>query len=450
MLLGLGPKGGGLFAGALRQSSSYWPGVLFTGGKQGIWLDPSDRSTLFQDAAGTIPAAAPGDPVGLALDKSGNGNHASQATAAARPLLARTVPGGRRNRLRQTAALNGSEWLGAAAASASGNSPVGPAYKVEATEISGLPQIYQTLTGLTAVGPMVDSWVVKAGSLSRVSVSVFDGGGTRYEAEFNLASGLWGAVAPELNALPPVNLGDGWWRLSVYRNRDAAPNYVALTLLGPTSPFDLSPEDWLLAAAPQLEYGATASAVQIVADAGALDITEADKVELWGLYFDGVDDYLATPAIDLTASPGLTFTSALGMAAAPSAAGFVVGQGSTGFNSFFTFALTSETLASYYTGSSQVSATHAAYTYPMRDVVTGRADFSAPSIEHWAGGVLRQTTTSDPGSGNFRDEAVYVGAGEPGLYLFRGDLFGLVVVNRVDFDLAALHGHLAGKAGVSL
>lgn len=61
-------------------------GSLFLNGEQGAWYDPSDLSTLFQDAAGTTPVTADGDPVGLMLDKSGNGNHARQATATARPL----------------------------------------------------------------------------------------------------------------------------------------------------------------------------------------------------------------------------------------------------------------------------------------------------------------------------------------------------------------------------
>jgi lysophospholipase L1-like esterase len=52
-----------------------------------IWLDPNDLSTLFQDAAGTTPVTAAGQPVGLIRDKSGNGKHASQATDTKRPIL---------------------------------------------------------------------------------------------------------------------------------------------------------------------------------------------------------------------------------------------------------------------------------------------------------------------------------------------------------------------------
>lgn len=72
-----GPNyGGGGFA----------PLRLFALGEQGAWYDPSDLTTLYQDSAGTTPVTAHGQPVGLMLDKSGNGRHASQPTAASRPL----------------------------------------------------------------------------------------------------------------------------------------------------------------------------------------------------------------------------------------------------------------------------------------------------------------------------------------------------------------------------
>lgn len=63
------------------------PMRLFAGGKKGYIYDFLDRSTLFQDTAGTIPAVAIGDPVALVLDKSGNGNHLVQSSATKRPLV---------------------------------------------------------------------------------------------------------------------------------------------------------------------------------------------------------------------------------------------------------------------------------------------------------------------------------------------------------------------------
>jgi hypothetical protein len=64
---------------------------LFASSEQGAWYGPSDLSTLFQDSAGTTPVTTAGQPVGLMLDKSGNDNHATQATAAARPIY-QTAP----------------------------------------------------------------------------------------------------------------------------------------------------------------------------------------------------------------------------------------------------------------------------------------------------------------------------------------------------------------------
>lgn len=43
---------------------------LFANGEQGFWYDPSDMGAMFQDAAGTVPVTAAGQPVGLMLDKS--------------------------------------------------------------------------------------------------------------------------------------------------------------------------------------------------------------------------------------------------------------------------------------------------------------------------------------------------------------------------------------------
>ena len=65
---------------------------LFSGSENGAWYDIQDMTTLWQDAAGTIPVTADGDPVGRVDDKSGNENHALQSTAASRPLF-RTLIG---------------------------------------------------------------------------------------------------------------------------------------------------------------------------------------------------------------------------------------------------------------------------------------------------------------------------------------------------------------------
>ena len=69
------------------------PKALFSANEQGVWYDPSDFSTLFQDAAGTTPVTAIEQPVGKILDKSGRGNHAAQSSNSARPTLKQDATG---------------------------------------------------------------------------------------------------------------------------------------------------------------------------------------------------------------------------------------------------------------------------------------------------------------------------------------------------------------------
>lgn len=67
-------------------AAGFTPASLFAAGAGGAWYDWSDLSTLFQDAARTVPVTASGQTVGGVTDKSGFGFHLSQATAAARPV----------------------------------------------------------------------------------------------------------------------------------------------------------------------------------------------------------------------------------------------------------------------------------------------------------------------------------------------------------------------------
>lgn len=71
------------------------PASLFSSGEAGVWYDPSDTSTVWATTTATIQTVAAsagvtataGNLVAQIDDKSGNGNHATQATVAARPIL---------------------------------------------------------------------------------------------------------------------------------------------------------------------------------------------------------------------------------------------------------------------------------------------------------------------------------------------------------------------------
>jgi hypothetical protein len=71
--------------GQFAARSSFNPVALYAGGKVGGFWDVANRSTLFQDTAGTSLVTATGQSVARVNDLSGNGNNFTQGTAANQP-----------------------------------------------------------------------------------------------------------------------------------------------------------------------------------------------------------------------------------------------------------------------------------------------------------------------------------------------------------------------------
>lgn len=82
---------GATILGSSSQTLTQLIKSLFANNEQGFAYDPNDLTTMFQDASGTVPVTAVGQPVGLIRDKSGRNNHAYQNTSSMRPVL-RQVP----------------------------------------------------------------------------------------------------------------------------------------------------------------------------------------------------------------------------------------------------------------------------------------------------------------------------------------------------------------------
>lgn len=83
--------GGGLARNWSKGAAAWTPAALFASSEAGAWYDPSDLDTLYTDD-GVTNVATDGDAVYRMDDKSGNGHHLRQATAAARPVY-RTAGG---------------------------------------------------------------------------------------------------------------------------------------------------------------------------------------------------------------------------------------------------------------------------------------------------------------------------------------------------------------------
>lgn len=59
---------------------------IFADANKGVWYDPRDRSTLYQDVAGTLQVTAAGQTVARMNDKSGNHYDLFQGNSAASPV----------------------------------------------------------------------------------------------------------------------------------------------------------------------------------------------------------------------------------------------------------------------------------------------------------------------------------------------------------------------------
>ena len=108
---------------------AFSPSTLFSTTAIGIWLDPSDLSTMFSDRAGTTPVTTPGTVVGLRLDKS-------KGLALGAELV-----------------TNGDFSSGTTGWSAAGNagiSAVGGRLRIERTDTTNFPRALFNITGLTA------------------------------------------------------------------------------------------------------------------------------------------------------------------------------------------------------------------------------------------------------------------------------------------------------------
>lgn len=277
------------------------PARLFAKGQRGAYF--SARRGLFQDAAGTLPASNPRDPVALWQDLSGCGNHAVQPIMEQRPILGRHPARGLMNRLPNNtsdgAALG---VLGAGGALPDGWTLAGmPAGTVEILSIApknGRPNIRLRLNGTptgtvfmntvgaqdfiqAAVGQTWNSsaWIQRvAGSTNNLTNLAF----TLFSFDGNTPSG--GSLGPDLRDVIDTDTR----RSTPFQITNASVDRVTQYLrLAATGTIDIT----LDVSAPQLEQGSQPSGLQL-ARANGFDVTEAGQSSLWYLQPDGVDDWM--------------------------------------------------------------------------------------------------------------------------------------------------------------
>ena len=154
----------------------------------GAWFDPSDLSTLYQDAAGTTPVTAVEQPVGKILDKSGNGNHATQPITASRPTLSARYNLG----LNTSQVMTGYDgWGGGAAGTI--NSAIAPDGTMTASTVTAQEWMFRE-GFVGAFGPCSFAIYARApsGTSFQTSITIWNAGtSTKIASEIITVTDVW-------------------------------------------------------------------------------------------------------------------------------------------------------------------------------------------------------------------------------------------------------------------
>jgi hypothetical protein len=412
----------------LRRFKSYGktsPAALFSNGEQGAWYDPSDFSTMFQDSAGTTPVTAVEQPVGLIRDKSGRGNHASQSTSAARPTLRA------RYNLLTYSGLTG------AAAGTPGTAPTSWPLVTSTGTIDSASASDGAGGNILAVSASVGRHIFGQ-TTPTMSASTVYNATMRLEA----TSGLQFSQLTTCINLPagataePIINGTVVAGTAVPVAGDTIGHKITISTTAGTASFRFgvgcSSNSTGSASFSRMELRAVNDGVGLPVYQRIAAATDYDTAGFPPyLAFDGTDDSLATSAIDFSATDEMTVVA--GVRKLSDAAQGAIAELTASIaanNGSFLLAAPDGATATYgwdSKGTTQIDAVASSQTAPITGVVTGTADISGDTAIIRVNGTQADSDTSDQGTGNYSNAALYIGSRNSASLRFNGRLYGLII-----------------------
>jgi hypothetical protein len=435
--IGLGMPFGG------RVGAAAWsPTALFAASEQGVWYNPSDFSTLFQDSAGATPVTAVEQNVGRINDKSGNGNHASQSSSGSRPVLR-----ARYNQVTYSEDLSNAAWT-KTGGSITSNATTAPDGTTTADLMTGNGTSFVAVkVGCSILGNAICSLYVKAGTETKCEIW---SEGSASQARFDL-SAVTATNTGGTNA-SIEDVGDGWFRISTQGTVYGNNVRVILGHGGPT----LSTSMYIWG----VDCRSTTDGVGLPAYQRIAAATDYDTVGfLPYLQFDGSDDSLATAAIDFSATDEMTFFVGTRRLGAFLTSIFETSADSGTNNGSFALFQNNVTVNSYSVrvkgSSTAVVAEAAPYAAPTTNVITGQLDIGGAAAADEAtvrvdgAAVTPIYTGTDTGSGNFGNHALYIGSRAGSSFRFNGRLYSLLVRGKTSTadEITAAEAWVNGKTG---
>jgi hypothetical protein len=386
----------------------------------------------------------PSGTIGPISVKELPGNHAVQATTANRPIYGIHPFGGRRNSLVRTEEFDNASWATAASGVAapvrtanSGTAPNGTntAAKIDFPAVSGTQGsvVQQTIgTGQPVVSRVGSVWL-KATAAGDIGRTVFIYG--------NAGGGQTGVV-----------LTGDWQRASIGAYSDSVVNFNIATLGSGLSGGLNQPAFSVLVWGAQLETGSTATAYQRVTD--QYNVTEAGVSSVSYLFFDGVNDSLATPSINFTSTDKMTvFAGVRKLSDAARAIVAELGNGSVNLNQFILEAPSSALGDFAFRSVGSTGATAAAtFASPTTRVLTGIGDIAGDNATLRVNGVQAAQNTSDQGSGTYGNFALNIGSRGGSGTFFSGHLYSLIVrgAQSNTGQISSTETWVAGKTGITI
>lgn len=430
---------------------------LFALAEPGVWYDPSDLTTLFQDSAGTTPVTAAGQSVGKMLDKSGNNFHATQATSTQRPTYGINPITGTRNLLTYTEQFDNAVW-NKNNTTVSVDATVAPdglqtADKLEETAVTGF---FGYIRNPTAAFSTIYTLSFYAKSAERnfasVNLSALGMSGT-----FNLSTGQT-TITGGSPVLSAISMGSGWWRCTITATTPPSGlnllyNVIGTALNANTLSYAGTAGNGIYIWGAQLELGSTATAYQKVVS--QYEVTEAGVQSASYLAFDGVDDGMVTNTITPAIDKVQVFAGVRKLSDA--AQGMVVetsGNASSSAGSFHLQAPGVSGQASYRFASGGTVRllldTPATYPAPITNVVTGLNDIAVSSTTIRVNGVLSINSSASQGTGNYLAYPLYIGRRGGSSLPFNGRFYSLITrfgANLTDSQITSTESWVNAKTG---
>lgn len=415
---------------------------LLNNSPQGVWYDPSDTTTLFQDSAGTTPVTASGQPVGRMLDKSGRGNHATQPTAASRPIYRRGDSRGVVNLLTRSEAFDNAVWAKGTDSTAIPNTTLAP-------DGSMTGDTYQN-TGNNREFSQTYLTPTPEGGTFTASISIKPGTLTTFGYKIRRGDTSDGITVNDIQISSGTPEPNGFYRHKLthtFSGSTTGDNVVVLfgANFGATGNMVIH--------GAQLNLGPTALPYQRN-DATLGGVATGASTDLHWLETDGVDDGMVTGNIDFTGTDKVSVFAGV-RKLSDAARGVLVELGTSTSTNNGSLGLEvpdnpGTTVAMRSRGTLPAYAVAVIATAPVSLIMSSVNNIAGDVCSLRSNGSIVATAAADQGTGNFGKYPLYLFRRGGTTLPFNGWFYGLAITGRLttDAETVATERLLAAKSAV--